>query len=226
MSCWLFLNIFPKFCIADALYAGGIEADLSLARLWRSALFRLWNCGSQCIPFALQPFLLCDFSSSTPILPDHVFIFAFICCFEPAFASLPLYCLEQQKGNGTSQDLKQLIPRLLESLYRGEGGKSERGLKHSDLALVWVKWVTGRTKELLSDLHVGNYLPPELLNRKAKMCTAMPSSLCYLGGGREGIFASSASLWEHQECTSSWETVLADPVSTLQRLTQHCSVQL
>lgn len=62
----------------------------------------------------------------------HLFV-----CFEPAFASLPLDCLEQQKGNATTQDLKQLTPPLLESLYGGgEGGKSERGLKHSDLALL------------------------------------------------------------------------------------------
>lgn len=64
---------------------------------------------------------LCDFSSCTPILPDHVSIFVFICLFfEPAFASLPLDCLEQQKGNAATQDLKQLIPQLLESLYLGK----------------------------------------------------------------------------------------------------------
>lgn len=57
------------------------------------------------LPFCLTMFLFM-----------HLFV-----CFEPAFASLPLDCLKQQKGNATTQDLKQLIPPLLESLYGGGG---------------------------------------------------------------------------------------------------------
>lgn len=55
-----------------------------------------------------------------------LFLYLFV-CFEPAFASLPLDCLEQQKRNATTQDLKQLIPPFLESLY--PGGK--RNLKEA-----------------------------------------------------------------------------------------------
>lgn len=68
--------------------------------------------------------------------------------------------------------------------------------------MLWAKWVMGRTKELLPDLHVGNYLPPELLNGRAKMWVAMSSSLYCLGRDREGIFANSSGVWGHQESTT------------------------
>lgn len=52
--------------------------------------------------------MLCPYA-----LPFCLTVFVFV----TASASLPLGCLERHEGNSNTQDLKQLIPQFLESIY-------------------------------------------------------------------------------------------------------------
>lgn len=84
-----------------------------------------------------------------------------------------------------------------------------------------------RIEEPLSNLPVGFYLLPELLNMKGQALGLFcPPPLKGSWGEATGVFAIGIALGDigipHLAC----EAALADPVSVQHCLTQHCNLQL